>query len=82
MIIMGIAVDVLTDMLSSRDYFSKYVEPRANSPSRQHSDKYVVASKNEDNSKIGHRCLPMPKLLHDCRCRHSVLRPSKKRLIC
>ena len=70
----GIAVDVVTDMLSSRDCSPKYLEPRANSLSCQYSDKHAVASKNEDNSKTGHRCLSMSKLLHDCCCLHSVFR--------
>ena len=70
----GIFVDVVTDMLSSRNYFSRYLETGANLLSRQYSDKHAVASKNEDNSKTGHRCLSMSKLLHDCCCLHSALR--------
>lgn len=80
MIVTGIAVDILTDMLSSRNNFPEYLEPRANSPSRQHSDKYAVASKNEDNSESGHRCLSLSKLLYDCHCLHSILRSPKERL--
>ena len=77
----GIAVDVLTDMLSSGDCFLRYTDPWANDLSCQHPHNYALASKDEDNAETRYRCLSMPKSLHDYCCLYPVFRSSSERFI-